>query len=68
MWKCGLDIPLDGVMVTNFVSHSFSCFNDLKLDYIITMARRMASFDMVFYKLQKKLILSTFMGKKVFGV
>ena len=28
-WTFGLDIPLDGVLVNIFVSHSFSCFNDL---------------------------------------
>ena len=30
LWKFGLDIPLDGVLVTVFVSYSFSCLNDLK--------------------------------------
>ena len=43
----------DGVMVTNFVSHSFSYFNDLKLDNTITVATRMVSFDLVFYKLSE---------------
>ena len=66
LWKFGLDIPLDGVMVTIFVSHSFSCFHDLKLDNDITMATRMVSFNLVFYTLSEKLILSTFnMGNKV---
>ena len=30
LWKFGLDIPLDGVLVTMIVSHSFSSFNHLK--------------------------------------
>ena len=29
--KFGLDIPFHGVLVTVFVSHSFSCFNDLEV-------------------------------------
>ena len=69
LWKFELAVPLDGAMVTNFVSHSFSCFNDLKLGNTITMATRMVSFDLVFYKLSQKLILSTLnMGEKVFDV
>ena len=50
-WSFGLDILFDGVLVTIFVLHSFSCFNDLKLDNTIPMATRMVSFDLVFYKL-----------------
>ena len=34
LWRFGLDIPLDGILVTIFVSHSFSNFNDLKLGNI----------------------------------
>ena len=61
-------IPLDGVLVTISVSHSFSCFNDLKLDNTITMAPRMVSFDWVFIQFQKKLLLLTFnKGNKVFA-
>ena len=31
LWKFGLDIPLDGVLTTIFVSGSFSFFNDLNM-------------------------------------
>ena len=43
----------DGVLVTVFVSHSFSCFNDLKMGNTISMATRMVSFDLVFHKLSE---------------
>ena len=38
----------------NFVLHSFSCFDDLKLDKSITMAPRMVSFNSVFCTLSAK--------------
>ena len=53
LWKFGLNIPQDGVLVTVFVSHSFSCFNDLKMGNTISMATRMVSFDLVFHKLSE---------------
>ena len=66
-WKFGLDILLDGVLVTIFVSHSFSCFNDLKLGTAIPMATRMVSFDFIFYKLSEKVFFLTFnKGNRVF--
>ena len=40
LWTLGLDIPLDSVLVTIFVSHSFSCFIDLKLGNTISMATK----------------------------
>ena len=43
--------------VTNFVSHSFSCFNDLKLDNAIIMAARIMSIELVFHKLSEKVSL-----------
>ena len=60
LWKFGFDIPLDGVLVTVFVSHSFSCFNDLKLGYTISMATEIVSFDLVFYKLSEKVTFVDF--------
>ena len=67
LWKFGLDIPLDGVLVTVFVSHSFSCFIDHKLGNTISMAPWMVSFELVFMIFQKKLLLLTFnKGNKVF--
>ena len=47
LWEIGLYSPLYGVLMKNFVRipHSFSCFNDLKLDNTITMTPRMVSFD-----------------------
>ena len=56
----GLDIPLDGVLVTNFVSNSFSCFNNLELDNTITVAPRIVSFDLAFYKLSEKVTFVDF--------
>ena len=56
-WVCGGYLGntlFDGVLVRIFVSHSFSCFNDLKLDNTITMVPRMVSFDLVFYNLSGK--------------
>ena len=53
LWKFGLNIPQDGVLVTVFVSHSFSCFNDLKMGNTISMATRMVSFDLVLHKLSE---------------
>ena len=50
----GLDIPLDGVLVTIFASHPFSCFNDLKLDNTIAMTPRKVSFDFFCCKFLKK--------------
>ena len=55
LWKFGLNIPQDGVLVTVFVSHSFSCFNDLKMGNTISMATRMVSFDLVFHKLSENI-------------
>ena len=60
LWKFGLDILLDGVLVTIFILHSFSCFNDLKLGSTITMAPRMVTFDLVFYKLSEKVTFVDF--------
>ena len=40
-------------LVTVFVSHSFSCFNNLKMGNTISMATRMVSFDLVFHKLSE---------------
>ena len=57
--------PPGAFLVTVFVSHSFSCFIDLKLDNIIIMAPRMVSFD--FYKLSGKIIFVDFQkGEKDF--
>ena len=47
-------IPLEGGMVTIFVSHSFSYFNDLNLDNTFTMATRRVSFVLNFYKISEK--------------
>ena len=56
-------------MVTNVVTHSFSCFEDLQLDNTISMAPRMVSFGLIFISFQKKLSLSTVnMGNKVLDV
>ena len=60
LWKFRLDIPLDGVLVTVFVPHSFSWFNDLKLGNTISMAPRMVSFYLVFYKLSEKVTFADF--------
>ena len=54
LWKFGLNIPLDGVLVRVFVSHSFRCFNDLKMNTTTTMATPKVSFDLVFHKLSEK--------------
>ena len=59
LWKFGLDIPLDGVLVTVFVSQSFSCFNHLNLGNTISMATGIVSFDLVSTRFQKKLFLLT---------
>ena len=53
LWKLGLDIPLDDVLVRVFVLHSFSCSNDLKVGYTISMAPRMVSFDLVWCSISK---------------
>ena len=59
----------DGIMVANFVSHSFSRFNDLKIDNTMNLRARMVSFDWFLISFQKKLILSTFnSGSKVLDV
>ena len=50
----GLNIPLYGVLVTVFVSDSFSCFIDLKMNTTTTMATPMVSFDLVFHQLSEK--------------
>ena len=63
LWKFGLDIPLHGVMMTNFVSHYLSCFNDLKLNNTITISTRAVSFDLVFYKLSEKVNFVDFLTK-----
>ena len=54
LWRFGLNIRLDGVLVTVFVSHSFSCFIDLKMNTTTTMATPMVSFDSVFHMLSEK--------------
>ena len=53
LWNLGLDIPFDGVlqMVIVFVSHPFSCINDLKMDNAIFMAPWMVSTAFFVYKL-----------------
>ena len=56
LWRFGLNIRLDGVLVTVFVLHSFSCFIDLKMNTTTTMATPMVSFDSVFHMLSKKLL------------
>ena len=60
LWRFGLNIPLDGVLVTVFVSHSFSCFIDLKMNTTSTMASPMVSFDLVFQRLSEKVTFSYF--------
>ena len=42
LWKFELNVPLDDVLVTIFVSHSFLCFNDLEAN-TFSMATRMLS-------------------------
>ena len=54
LWKFGLNIPLDGVLVKVFISHSFWRFNDLKMNTTTTRATPMVSFDLVFHKLSEK--------------
>ena len=67
-WKPGLDIPLDGVLVTIFVSHSFSCFNKPNVGTAISMATIKVSFDFIFISFEKKLLFLTFSkANKVFG-
>ena len=62
-----VNIPPDGVLVTVFVSHSFSCFIDLNMSTITTMVTPMVSFDLVFHKLSEKVTFFTFIkGNKVF--
>ena len=51
-----LDIPLEGVLVTVFVSHSFSCFNNLKRNTTTTMAPTRVSFDLAFHMLSESLL------------
>ena len=46
LWEFGLGLPLNGVLVTIFVMHSFFCFNDLKRNTTTTMAPTMVSFDL----------------------
>ena len=45
---------VDGFLVTVFVSRSFSCFLDIKMNTTTTMATPMVSFDLVFHKLSEK--------------
>ena len=54
--KFRLDIPLDGILVTIFVSHSFRA----STNYTITMAPRMASINLVFRNLSEKVTLLDF--------
>ena len=54
LWKFRLDIPLDGILVTIFVLHSFLCFHDLKLGNTITMTPRMVALNLVFHTLLEK--------------
>ena len=62
-----LHLYFNGVMVTNFVSHSFPCFDDLKLDSTITMATRVVSFDLIFCKFSEKVNFVDYQhGDKVF--
>ena len=51
---------LDGVLVTVFVSHSFSFFIDLKMNTTTTMATPMVSFVLAFHKLSEKVTFFTF--------
>ena len=60
LWRFGLNIPLDGVLVTVFILHSFSYFIDLKMNTTTTMATPMVSFDLVFQKLSEKVTFSYF--------
>ena len=60
LWKFGLLIPPDGALATTFVSHSPSCFNDLKLGSTITMAPRIVSFASIVYKLLQKVTFVDF--------
>ena len=48
LWKLGLDILLNSVLVTFFVSHFLSCCNNLKMDGSTTMAPKIGSFYLVF--------------------
>ena len=67
LWKVWLNIPQDGVLVTVFVSHSFSCLIDLKMNTATTTATPMVSFDLVFHKLSKKISFFNFhQGKQGF--
>ena len=66
--KFGFGISLDGWLVTVFISHSFLCFNNLKLDNTITMAPRIVSFDLVLCKLSEKVTFVHFQQvEQVFG-
>ena len=49
LWKFGLHIPPDGVLVTVFVSHSSSCFIHLKKTVPPPLETPMVSFDLVFH-------------------
>ena len=62
LWNFRLDSPLDGNLVTIFVSNSLQCFNNLKFGNTMSMETRMVSFDLVFYKFLEKLriLLLTF--------
>ena len=63
----GLDTPLDGVLVTIFLSHSFSRFNDLKL--LSPWYQEWCHSIWFFISFQKKFLLLTFnKGNKVFDL
>ena len=67
LWKFGLNSRLNGVLVTAFVSHSFTCFNDLSLGDNVSMATRMVSFDLGFCTPSEKVTLIDFQqGKQGF--
>ena len=63
----GLDIPLDVVLVTIFISHSYSSFNKIETDNTVTMAPRMVSVKLVFLKFSEKVNIVDFeKGNKIF--
>ena len=62
MKVCCEGIRLDGLLVTVFVSHSFSCFIDFKMNTTTTIATPMVSFDSVFHMLSEKVTFFTFIG------
>ena len=67
LWKFGRDYPLDGVVVKNFVSHSFSCFNDLKRNTPTNFATTMGYHSLWFFiSFEKKKHFSIQEGHRAF--